>query len=65
MACSRVNILTLYALSVDNDNLKQLAAALTTVLLFVFTFGTVLTQVTDILPVDGHIVGAPEHVGCV
>jgi hypothetical protein len=40
----------------DNDNFKQLAAALTTVLLLVFSFWTVLVQVTHIMPVDGHVV---------
>jgi hypothetical protein len=40
----------------DNDRFIQLAAALTTVLLLVFSFWTVLVQVTHVIPVDGLIV---------
>lgn len=40
----------------DNDRFIQLAAALTTVLLLVFSFWTVLVQVTHVMPVDGLVV---------
>jgi hypothetical protein len=38
--------------------------ALTTVLLLIFTFWTVFMEITNIIPADGHVVGAPE-LGCI
>jgi len=42
--------------TVNNDTFIQLAAALTTVLLLIFSFWTVLVQVTHVMPVDGLVV---------
>jgi hypothetical protein len=43
--------------------LKESIFALTTVLLLILALRTVLMQITHVLPVDRHIVGAQELVG--
>lgn len=49
---------------IADNRFVQLAAALTTVLLLIFSFWTVFVQVTHVMPVDGLVVWAPELVDC-
>jgi hypothetical protein len=41
---------------IADNRFVQLAAALTTVLLLIFSFWTVFVQVTHVMPVDGLVV---------